>query len=78
MVEKVYRKKKKFKKNFDQSKNEILKGSPNYKSKDQKSTIKNIKKFYNEGKKFLIFIMIILEWYLILNTNQFMEKGSNC
>ena len=26
--------------------------------------------------KFLIFIMIILEWYLILNTNQFMEKAS--
>ena len=29
-----------------------------------------------DRKKFLIFIMIILEWYLMLNTNQFMEKGS--
>ena len=29
-----------------------------------------------DRKKFLVFLMIILEWYLILNTNQFIDKGS--
>ena len=55
--------------------NEILKGNPNYKSEDQISTIKNIKKLYNE-RLLINFITIILEWYLRLNTNQFMEKES--
>ena len=55
--------------------NEILKGNPNYKSEDQISTTKNIKKLYNE-RLLINFITIILEWYLRLNTNQFMEKES--
>ena len=54
---------------FQSELNEILKGNPNYKSKDQLNTIKNIKKLYDGREKFLIFIMIILEWHLRLNTN---------
>ena len=46
--------------------NEILKGNPNYKSEDQISG----------QEKLLNSIMIILEWYLRLTTNQFVEKGS--
>ena len=46
--------------------NEILKGNPNHKSEDQISG----------QEKLLNSIMIILEWYLRLNTNQFVEKGS--
>ena len=54
--------------------NEILKRTPNYKSKDQISTIKVIQwtgkvlDFYNDYT-----IMI-----LMLYTNQIMEKGSIC
>ena len=54
---------------FQSELNEILKGNPNYNSKDQLNTIKNIKKLYDGREKFLIFIMIILEWHLRLNTN---------
>ena len=53
--------------------NEILKGNQNYKSKDQISTIKNIKKLYNGREKVLNFYN---DYTGIVNTNQFMEKGS--
>ena len=43
-----------------------LVNKPNYKSEDQISG----------QEKLLNSIMIILEWYLRLNTNQFVEKGS--
>ena len=61
---------------FSSKLNEILKGNLNYKSKDQINTIKNIKKLYDGPGKVLNFLMVILEWYWWLNTNQFMEKGS--
>ena len=38
------------------------------------NTIKNNKSLTIEKKKFLFFI-IILEWNLMLNINQFMEKA---
>ena len=37
---------------------------------------KNYEKLYNDQKKLLEFIMIILEWYSRLNTNQLMKKDS--
>ena len=37
---------------------------------------KNYEKLYNDQKKLLESIMIILEWYSRLNTNQFMKKES--
>ena len=49
--------------------NEILQGNLNYQSKDQIIKTKNVKKVFNGHGKFLIFIKIILEWYLRLNTN---------
>ena len=55
----------------------ILKGNAVHRSEDQISAIKNIKKLYNEREKVILnFIMIILTWYLRLNTNQFIEKGA--
>ena len=60
----------KIKEEFRSQLNEILKGNPNYKSKEEINTIKNIKKVHNGRKKVLNFIMIVLEWYLMLNTNQ--------
>ena len=60
----------KIKEEFRSQLNEILKGNPNYKSKEQINTIKNIKKDHNGREKVLNFIMIVLEWYLMLNTNQ--------
>ena len=53
--------------------NEILKGNQNYKSKDQISTIKNIRKLDNGREKVLNFYN---DYTGIVNTNQFMEKGS--
>ena len=60
----------KIKEEFRSQLNEILKGNPNYKSKEEINTIKNIKKDHNGREKVLNFIMIVLEWYLMLNTNQ--------
>ena len=60
----------KIKEEFRSQLNEILKGNPNYKSKEEINTIKNIKKVHNGREKVLNFIMIVLEWYLMLNTNQ--------
>ena len=60
----------KIKEEFRSQLNEILKGNPNYKSKEEINTIKNIKKVHNGRGKVLNFIMIVLEWYLMLNTNQ--------
>ena len=60
----------KIKEEFRSQLNEILKGNPNYKSKEKINTIKNIKKVHNGRGKVLNFIMIVLEWYLMLNTNQ--------
>ena len=60
----------KIKEEFRSQLNEILKGNPNYKSKEEINTIKNIKKIHNGRGKVLNFIMIVLEWYLMLNTNQ--------
>ena len=56
--------------------NEILKGTPDYKLEDQISTIKKSKSFTMDGKNILNFIIITQEWYLRLNTNRFVEKGS--
>ena len=44
-------------------------------SEDQIS-LKKYKKLYNRWGKVLNFSMIILEWYMGLNKNQFMEKSS--
>ena len=60
----------KIKEEFRSQLNEILKGNPNYKSKEEINTIKDIKKVHNGRGKVLNFIMIVLEWYLMLNTNQ--------
>ena len=60
----------KIKEEFRSQLNEILKGNPNYKSKEEINTIKNIKKVHSGRGKVLNFIMIVLEWYLMLNTNQ--------
>ena len=60
----------KIKEEFRSQLNEILKGNPNCKSKEEINTIKNIKKVHNGREKVLNFIMIVLEWYLMLNTNQ--------
>ena len=48
-------KEEKIQEDFQLELNEILKENPNYKSKDQVSTIKNIKKLYNGWKKVLNF-----------------------
>ena len=52
--------------------NEKLKGR--HKSQDQKCSIKDIKMLYESREKLSMCLMIILQWYLRLNTNQFMEK----
>ena len=58
--------------------NEILKGNLNYESKDQINIIKILKKLYNVGEKVynLCNDYTRMVWYLVLNKNQFMEKGS--
>ena len=46
-----------------------------FKSEDQTCVIKNTKKTALDGRRLLNFIVIVLESYLRLNTNYFMEKG---
>ena len=48
-------KEEKIQEEFQSELNEILKGNPNYKSKDQISTIKNIQNAYNGREKVLNF-----------------------
>ena len=50
------------------------KGSGAHISEEQKIAIKKFKCFTKLGKKILTYLMIILQWYLKLNINQFMEK----
>ena len=67
-------KEEKIQEEFGSELSEILKVNLNYKSKEINKKYK--KNFTMDGKKFLIFITIILEWFLMLDTNQFMDKSS--
>ena len=53
--------------------NEISSGRSE--SEEQKGALKNIKLLY-ESREVVIKLMLILQLYLGLNTNQFMKKGS--
>ena len=59
---------------FNPNLNEILKSR--YKSEEQKSALQNIMFITNLQKLLLNYLMTILQLYLRLNTNQFMEKVS--
>ena len=59
---------------FKPNLNEILKSR--YKSEELKSALQNIMFITNLQKLLLNYLMTILQLYLRLNTNQFMEKIS--
>ena len=59
---------------FKPNLNEILESR--YKSEEQKSALQNIMFITNLQKLLLNYLMTILQLYLRLNTNQFMEKVS--
>ena len=59
---------------FKPNLNKILKSR--YKSEEQKSALQNIMFITNLQKLLLNYLMTILQLYLRLNTNQFMEKVS--
>ena len=69
-LEKAEEKQKEFKSKI----NKMVKGSKN--SENQKNAKKILKNFANHEKKLSICLMIILEFYLKLNTKQNMEKIS--
>ena len=54
--------------------NKISKGR--FKSEEQKSALKILNCITNYKKLLLNYLAIVLQFYLRLNTNQFMEKGS--
>ena len=58
---------------FKSNLNEISRGR--YKSEERKVHWKILNCFTNHKKLLLSYLMIILPFYLRLNTNQFMEKG---
>ena len=59
---------------FKPNLNEISRGR--FKSKEQKSVLKNIKLLYKSREAVIKLLKIILQLYLRLNTKQNMEKDS--
>ena len=58
---------------FESTLNEISRGR--YKSEEQKSTLEKIKLLYESQESVINYLMIILQLYLRLTKNQFMERG---
>ena len=59
---------------FESTLNEISRGR--YKSEEQKSALEKIKLLYESQESVINYLMIILQLYLRLTKNQFMERGS--